>query len=171
MQFDPIKIAGASGLKWWRTSIDPGSYIHSWVMNNHWETNYAAFQTGAITFRYVLVPHRSGYDPTFAQRAGREAHQPLFGVPSNPAMPTSAALLRLEGGDGVMVTSIRPSRDSRSLMVRLFNVADFPESVTLHWGVPVVAGWISNPMEARIRKLEGGIELGRFEILTLRIDR
>lgn len=40
MQFDPIKIAVAQGLNWWRSAIDPNSHIYSWVMNNHWETNY-----------------------------------------------------------------------------------------------------------------------------------
>ena len=48
LQFDPIKIADAWGTQWWRTSIDPGAHFYSWVMNNHWETNYKADQEGRL---------------------------------------------------------------------------------------------------------------------------
>ena len=50
--------------------------IFSYVMNNYWDTNYAASQGGDFTFRYVLT---SGNDlrPAFLSRLGREEMSPL----------------------------------------------------------------------------------------------
>jgi hypothetical protein len=42
MQFAPIRYTPAWGLEPWRTEIDPGGTLYSWVCNNHWETNYRA---------------------------------------------------------------------------------------------------------------------------------
>jgi len=32
--------------------------VYSWAMNNHWGTNYRAYQQGLVTFRFILRPHR-----------------------------------------------------------------------------------------------------------------
>ena len=38
-------------------TIEPSATLYSWVMNNHWHTNYRADQEGETTFRYYLRPH------------------------------------------------------------------------------------------------------------------
>jgi hypothetical protein len=45
----------------WRKHIEPTQTFYSWVINNHWGTNYRAYQDGLIEFRYPLRPH-AGYD-------------------------------------------------------------------------------------------------------------
>ena len=50
-------------------------------MNNHWFTNYNAYQDGPTTFRYRLLPHRQ-YDQIAAQRFGIESSQPLVVMPA-----------------------------------------------------------------------------------------
>ena len=45
----------------WLDKLEPSQTIYSWVMNNHWFTNYNAYQDGPTTFRYRLLPHRQ-YD-------------------------------------------------------------------------------------------------------------
>jgi len=170
VQFDPIKIAEAGGRRSWRTFIDPGSFLHSWTMNNHWETNYKADQEGLISFAYAIRPHAGGYDPVAAQRFGRETCQPLVVVPVEPERRSARAPLELEGDDGILLTSLKPSRDGQALMARLFNVGDGAQRVRLRFHRPIEHCFISNPMEHRVRACPETIEMSRFEILTIRAE-
>ena len=63
----------------WLEHLGPSQTLYSYVMNNHWYTNYRAEQEGPTTFRYVLLPHKQ-YDPVAAQRFGIECSQPLEAV-------------------------------------------------------------------------------------------
>jgi len=170
LQYDPIKIAPVFGTEYWRESFKPGSYFYSWVMNNHWECNYKAYQQGEITFHYVLWPHASGYDPVRAERCGRGICQPLLAIQADPEQPVTEPLLKLEG-QGVVITSIRPSRDGSALMVRLFNTSDSDRQVKLHWNRPVGATWLSNPMEEKKAPLSAAPKLAQFEVVTLRVEQ
>ena len=169
MQFDPIKIAVAQGTNWWRSVIDPKSHIYSWVMNNHWETNYKADQEGLVTFRYAIVPHAGGYNAVDAQRVGRAIHQPLVAVNVDPATPVIQPLLQALP-PGIVATSIRPSRDHEGILIRLLNTTDDPQQVQLKWQREVGDSWISNPMEERVRKASSAVELAKFEVVTLKVD-
>ena len=62
-------------------TIEPSATLYSWVMNNHWHTNYRADQEGETTFRYYLRPH-GAYDAVAAARFGLETTQPLIAVPA-----------------------------------------------------------------------------------------
>ena len=135
-------------------------------MNNHWETNYKADQEGLITFRYVLRPHAGGYDGLAAQRFARDICQPLVVVPANPARPLTKPLLRVEG-EGVVVTSIRPSRDGKAAMIRLFAAAGKPARFSLAWTQPRTT-CRSGPDEARGERVAGAVELPGYGIITLR---
>jgi len=173
LQFHPIKLTPPGGTAHWRTKIEPGQTFYSWVMNNHWETNYKAYQEGLITFRYILRPHAGGYDQTGAQRFARSIHQPLLPVAADPSRPVAKSMLSV-AGDGVVVTSLKPSRDGKALMVRLFNTSPDKQTAAVKWTVPPKATWISNPMEDRISKLarpSGPIEMVRHEIVTLRVEQ
>ena len=170
MQFDPIQIAVPQGLNLWRTAIDPGSHIYTWVMNNHWETNYKADQEGLVTFRYAVVPHAGGYNAVDAQRIGRAIHQPLVAANVDPATPVIEPLLQALP-PGIIATSIRPSRDNEGTLIRLINMADDPQHVQLKWHRKVGDTWISNPMEEKVRKAPAAVEMARFEVVTLKVDR
>ncbi len=169
LQFDPIKIAKPFGTEYWREQIDPGACFWSWTMNNHWETNYKADQEGLITFRYVVRPHKGGYDPVREQQFGRSVCQPLQAVRVDAARPTAPALLTLSD-PGILVTSIRPSRDGKAYIVRLFNVTDEPRSTTLTWRRPMGAAWISNPMEDAVSPAGPLISMDKLEMRTLRVE-
>ena len=41
----------------WRKHIEPTQTFYSWIMNNHWGTNYLAYQDGPVEFRYAFRPH------------------------------------------------------------------------------------------------------------------
>ncbi len=168
LQFDPIRIAPAFGKEHWRERIDPGPHIYSWTMNNHWETNYKAFQAGKIRFSYAIRPHAGGYDAVEAQRFGRAVSQPLIAVAANPASAATVSLVEVEGA---VVTTIRPSRDGKAYIVRLFNVAEGMRAARLEWNHPVKGSWISNPLEEKMEKAPPVIEMEPFEIVTLRVER
>ena len=48
----------------------------SWVMNNHWYTNYPASRSGRVRLRYAFHPSRT-WDPAEAARLGRELRSPV----------------------------------------------------------------------------------------------
>jgi hypothetical protein len=169
LQFDPIQIAQPFGLEYWREHIEPGAFFWSWTMNNHWETNYKADQEGWITFRYVLRPHAGGYDAVEAQRFGRGVCQPLQVLAANPDKPAAAPLLTV-GDPGVIVSSVRPSRDGKALIVRLFNATETPRETTLTWGRPMGAVSISNPMEDIVSPAAPSVALAQYEMVTLRVE-
>ncbi len=169
LQFDPIKIAQPFGLDFWREHIEPGAFFWSWTMNNHWETNYKADQEGWITFRYVLRPHAGGYDSVREQQFGRGICQPLKVLPANPAAPAAAPLLSIND-PGIIVTSIRPSRDGKAFIVRLFNTTEAPRETTLAWGRAMGAASISNPMEDTLSPAGPTVSMARYEMATLRVE-
>ena len=60
----------------WLKKTEPNSTVYSWVMNNHWFTNFPLTQDGPVTFRYRILPH-GVYDASMANRFGLEQAQPL----------------------------------------------------------------------------------------------
>jgi len=170
LQFDPIVLASKSEIKDWRTKIEPGQTFYSWVMNNHWETNYKAYQEGVCTFKYVLRPHKGAFDEVAAQELGRSIHQPLIAVATNASQPVIKGMLEMDDDDGVVVSSVRPSRQGKAIMVRLFNTSDKQQEVSLDWRDKPKAVWISNPMEENVSGLTDSVEMVAHEVVTLRVE-
>ena len=98
--------------EFWDREIEPASFFYSRVMTDHWETNYRAYQEGPHRFAYTLLPHAQ-YDQAAAQRGARNATQPLLAFASDSARPILKPAVHVEG-DGVAVTSLKPSRDSEA---------------------------------------------------------
>jgi alpha-mannosidase len=169
-QWDPMKFS----ISWhndalFRKTLNPTQTFHSWVMNNHWETNYKADQEGRISFAYVLCPHRGNLNPVEAQALARLAHQPLMAISVNPNRVTPKPPLTVHG-EGVVVSMLRPARDGHGLVVRLFNVTDQSAVATVRGLAPETRLWLSNPMEDRLEPLEGPLALCGHDIVTLRIE-
>ena len=116
----------------WRKHVEPTQKLYSWAMNNHWGTNYRAYQEGPTVFRFVLRPHRRArpgrgvalrhrLQPAAARRSGRGAK------------PSGTPLLTVEPAD-VLVTALKPSDDGKALIVRLFGASAKARSAALKWG-------------------------------------
>jgi hypothetical protein len=174
----PLVEVGAITANLIGSQTDPNAWIHktgsspllySWVMNNHWHTNYLAEQSGPTTFRYALQPHKQ-YDPIAAQRFGVECSQPLVVVPARGAAPAAASLLTLDTPD-VIVASIKPSADGKAQIVRLFGAAGKLAKVNLTWNAPEAkAVYRSNLAEDRVARITGAVDVGAWEIVTLRVE-
>ena len=153
----------------WIGKVESSQTLYSWVMNNHWHTNYRAEQSGPTTFRYALQPHKQ-YDPIAAQRFGIGCSQPLVVVPARGASPAGRPFLELDTPD-VLVASIKPSTDGKAQIVRLFGAAGKPAKVNLRWNTPGErAVYLSNLAEDQVTPVTGPIDVRAWEIVTLRVE-
>ena len=151
----------------WIDTLEPSTTIYSYVMNNYWETNYKAAQEGPTTFRYFIRPHR-GFDAAQATRFGTETSQPLIAVPCSAARPVCASLLRVQPA-GVVASVLKPSRDGKAWILRLFNPTESARKVTLAWGKPAPSRvFLSNFAEEECRRMREPAEIGPYEIVTVR---
>ncbi len=103
-------------------------------MNNHWGTNYRAYQEGPHVFRFVLRPHR-GYAPLAASRLAIAASQPLLPAVARGAKSAGTPRLQLSSPD-VLVTGIKPSDDGQALIVRLWGAAGRDVQTDIAWSQP-----------------------------------
>ncbi len=152
----------------WRKQIGPTQKLYAWVMNNHWGTNYRAYQEGPQTFRFVLQPH-GAYDPAAASRAAIEASQPLLPMRAFGAAPQGSRL-QLTSGD-VLVIGIKPSDDGRAVVVRLWNATEKEATTRLQWSDPAPRRVsISDTSEQPMSDATESISLPAHGIVTLRAD-
>lgn len=114
---------------WWNEYIRADQGFYSWVMSNHWEVNYKAFQEGEVAFRYSLIPHDGGYQGTEAERRGRELLQPLIAVEVNGQTPLISPLFTISEGK-LIATSLK-AVDSTRYMLRLYNPEPGTESISI----------------------------------------
>jgi hypothetical protein len=153
----------------WRKKIEPTQKLYSWAMNNHWGTNYRAYQEGPVVFRYVLRPHR-GTTAAAASRFAIGFSQPLVAVPGRGAAPSATPLLRVEPAD-VLVTGLKPSDDGRAIIVRLFGASEKPASAKLRWprrALPQLQ--LSDTSERPLRALTGDIPVPAWGVVTVRAE-
>jgi alpha-mannosidase len=151
----------------WDRHIDPRPFFYSWVMTNHWETNYKAFQEGPHRFEYTLLPHAE-YDQAIAQRVAKEVTQPLLAIPADSAKPVIQPPLRIDS-DGVVVTSLKPARDGKATMIRLFAASGRSEKFSLNSSEPRQI-YRSDPQESRDTQVRGPIDLPAYGVITLRVE-
>jgi alpha-mannosidase len=148
--------------------IDPSATFYSWVMNNHWHTNYRAYQEGETTFRYYLRPH-AAYDPVAAAKFGIETTEPLVAVPARGNKPL-ASRLQVEGA-GVLVSAMKPSDDGRAIIVRLYGASGKDAQAKLTWSDPAPKKtWLSDAGEQPLQEAGERIDVPGWGIVTLRAE-
>jgi len=115
----------------WLTKLEPSSTIYSWVMNNHWFTNFPLTQDGPVTFRYRILLH-GAYDAAIANRFGLEQSQPLVPLAAN-TNAISKPLIALEGSPAVTVSILKSTAEAKTIIMHLRSVANTDETVRLSW--------------------------------------
>ena len=169
-----VDVPGPFGTAGWIEKLEPSGTFFSYIMNNYWETNYKASQGGRAEFRYSIRPHDGRFDAAAATRFGIERSTPLVAVPLDEKQlaarksPAAEPFLQVEPAD-VIVTSLKPSRDGKALMVRLFNPQAEACNVKLAWpsgGAKQI--FRSATDEAEGEAISGAVELPGRGILTLR---
>ncbi len=158
---------GPKGVRLWKTIVPRSQRLFSYALNNYWHTNYKADQEGPISLRYVVQPH-AGTDLGAAKRLGLDAERPLLAAPA-AALRDGDPILRV-GSPEIVATSVRPSRDGRAVIARLYNAA----LRTVQTAVAGRSGTrpaISGPDERRGAAVRGPLVFAPAEIITLRIEK
>ena len=150
----------------WRKTIEPIQQLISWAMNNHWGTNYRAYQEGPVVFRYVLHPHPGPCNDAAATRFATNFSQPLIAVPGRGKAPRSTPLLHVEPAD-ILVTALKPSDDRNAFIVRLLNASDEPVNAKVAWSQPVTLH-LSDTSEQPKQNTDSTLNIAPRAIVTLR---
>lgn len=152
----------------WRENIAPTQKFYSWVMNNHWGTNYRAYQEGAVEFRYALRPHR-GYDPVASSRLAIGLSQPLVASAASAKSP-SHSLLQIEPAD-VLVSGFKRSADGKAWIVRLFGASGQSRRTKVRWREGIsTSTWLSDMAEQKYKPVDDYVEVAGWDLVTLRIE-
>ncbi|MFC1596851.1 glycoside hydrolase family 38 C-terminal domain-containing protein [Planctomycetota bacterium] len=152
----------------WRKTIKPTQKLISWAMNNHWDTNYRAYQEGPVVFRYVLRPHRHACNDAQASRFATNFSQPLIAVPGRGIKPNATPLVQVEPSD-VLVTGLKPSDDGKALIARLLNSTDQAIDAKLTWSQPVTLH-LSDTSEQPKQRIAGHVQVPPRTLITLRAE-
>lgn len=151
----------------WIKELKPSSTIYSWVMNNHWHTNFPTSQEGQVTFRYRLYPHNA-FNVVDANRFGLEQVQPLVHVPANVA-PQLSPILSIDN-PMVYATILKSTDSDNELIVRLRSVSDKKEKVTLSYpGKQPYQVYICRIEENPTEELNGPFFMKPYGQVTLKI--
>ncbi len=132
--FNPVKVVGkgrgdsqhmaefgSEGIRsWWNKSIQADPHFFSWVMSNHWEVNYKAFQEERVTFNYSLIPHEGGYSGIESEKIGRNICQPLIAVEVDGGLPLVTPPFSISGGE-LIATSLKLVDAGNQYMLRIYN--------------------------------------------------
>lgn len=152
----------------WVTRLAPASTLYSWVMNNHWHTNFPLTQDGPVTFRYRILPHDK-YDVAQANRFGLEQSQPLVHVTADkdPAVQPVIAI----DNRNVYTTILKSVDEDRVLIVRLRSLSDKEEPVKLSFPKksPVRIS-VCNLEETAGEETDGKLNLEPYGQLTLKLE-
>ncbi|MEW6235692.1 MAG: polysaccharide lyase family protein [Candidatus Omnitrophota bacterium] len=152
----------------WRKKVEPTTEIFSWAMNNHWGTNYRAYQEGPIVFRYALRPHRK-FAPDEAARFAAGLSQPLIAARAY-GQPLSTPRLEIEP-QGAIAIAFKPSDDGKAWIVRLYGASGQDVQANLKWPQPAPESvWLSDSSEKPLKKVDGAVSLPAWEVTTLRAE-
>jgi hypothetical protein len=130
--------------------------IFSYVMDNYWDTNYAAGQGGDFTFRYVLTSGNS-LDPGYLGRLGREEMSPLEidqitsqdkAVNSpRPLDAFQASFLEVKDPDAVLVTW-KKAEDGQGTILRFVEVAGKESVIEVQTPIfELKSAWLNDALE------------------------
>jgi alpha-mannosidase len=161
----------------------PGT-IFSYVMNNYWDTNYAAGQGGDFTFRYVLTSGNS-LQPAYLSRLGREEVSPLeidqitsqdkaINSP-RPLDSAQGSFLQVNQPDVVLVTW-KKAEDGGGTILRFLEVAGKECRVEVQ--IPLLevkSAWLNDALERKQEPLSVSSHSFRFsvkpfQIVTVRLE-
>jgi hypothetical protein len=158
---------GPSG---WKTKTGSSSVLYSFVMNNYWHTNYKADQEGLSSFQYSIRPH-GGFDALAAYRFAVERNQPLLTRSVTHTTTPSRLPFFIESG-AAAVTSVTPSPDQGGFIVRLYNPTAEETVAKILWrDRKAHRTWRSNFFGEKAEQIHGPVSMGRFEVITLWLER
>ena len=151
----------------WIEKLEPSSTIYSWVMNNHWHTNFPLTQDGSVKFRYRILPHGS-YNVTTANRFGMEQSQPLVHVAANKN-PQVKPFVEIDNEN--VVVSILKSIDGKNIIVRLRSLSCKQEKVQVSFATKPKSVYRCDVEEEPSVLVNGSINILPYGMITLKVTK
>lgn len=163
-------IGAATGSDEWVHKLDTNGVMYSWVMNNHWHTNFQLSQEGMHSFKYSILPYNTTSNIVLANRFGNEQFQPLI-VESIDENATLKQLLSIEGNPLVFSTVLKASEDGKSTLIRLRSLSENEEVVSLNWKSikPSAIFYYNMKDGSQVGKLEGKVVVPALDFITLEV--
>ncbi len=153
----------------WRKQVGPTQKLYAWAMNNHWGTNYRAFQEGPVVFRFAVRPH-GRLDPAAASRLAIGLSQPLLPSGARGPQPVTAPRLSVDAPN-VLLTGLKPSDDGRAVILRLWEAAGHPTQANIVWSEPTPRRvWQSDLSETPREEVTGPVDVPAWGVVTLRAE-
>jgi hypothetical protein len=136
-----------------------------------WLQGYARSISGEAISYHSAQPDINSALLVRAKRFGLEMSQPLIAAPADPGRSVADSLFEVRP-DAVIVSSVRPSKDGKALMIRLYNASDSVQSAALVWrSYQASRTGLSSPFEEKGPPVSGAIELPPFGLVTLRAEK
>jgi hypothetical protein len=100
--------------------LKPSSTLYSWVMNNYWETNFKATQSGYASFGYTIAVHGK-YNAAEVEKTGLEERIPLIVTPIGANIKPKSLDIKI---DNPNIVSFAVRMHNNALLISLQNVSD-----------------------------------------------
>jgi hypothetical protein len=168
----------------WPANFEPQSgTIFSYLMNNYWDTNYRAGQSGDFEFRYVLTSDsrlsgagltRLGTEEKRAIELNHVTSQDKPGDPPRP-LPAEGTQFLETSGDGISLVTWKKARDGKGTILRLLETTGKPTDAVLRFPhAKISSAELCSGVEDACRSLpveENAVRLSfnRFEVRTVRV--
>lgn len=151
----------------WETRLPQSSTVYSWVMNNHWHTNFPLTQEGPVEFRYRMYPH-GAYNAVEANRFGLEQAQPLLHIMADKD-PAVKPLITLDNA-AVYATILKSTEENGEMIVRLRSLSPVQEKVKIDFpGRRPVRICLCEREETPGTETDGTVEMLPYGLATLKL--
>jgi alpha-mannosidase len=151
----------------WIEKLNPSSTVYSWVMNNHWHTNFPLTQDGPVLFRYRVMIHDS-YNAAMANRFGMEQSQPLVHVATSKN-PEITPFVEIDNPN-VVVSMLRSTEDKDIFVLRLRSLSDKEEMVKLSFPKNPVSVHLCDLEEKPSGPVSGSIQILPYGMTTIKVE-
>ncbi len=152
----------------WIKNLEPSTTIYSYPMNNYWETNYKASQSGPTTFRYSIIPYtRKNTEPHRIPQLAAQVSRPLILVPVTQDAPPCESLLSIDPPH-VIATTLRPSDHGKAILLTLYNPTEQTRTITLNWRTRPARAQIVNLREQPLAPFQNPVTMSPHRIITIK---
>jgi hypothetical protein len=172
--------------RWPRHAEGNSGTLLSWVMNNHWWTNYPAQQQGEVELRYAFCA-APRWDAAAATRLGRELRTPpvaatvtwldKMDTAPRPLDSDRGSLLDV-GAPANIVVTVAQARAADGLLLRVQETAGSAAALTLrHPFGDAAAAWRCTALEEPIAALDTRdgarlrIDVAPYEVVSILLSR
>lgn len=151
----------------WIEKVEPSSAIYSWVMNNHWHTNFPLSQDGVTGFRYRIRPH-GVFSASVANRFGMEQSQPLVHVAAN-IDPKITPFVQVDNNK-VVVAILKATGDRKIFIIRLRSLSQQQEDVQLRFPKQPKNIYLCDVEEKPSKAVTAPIKMLPWGMATIRVE-